>query len=116
MCGIIIGAIIALVVFAMALEACLPSEEESQRPAEHCFSPIDGNLSGLEDRVRPLLASPRSMRTHSTSWVDVPTTEGYHAVRMIYSAENAFGARIQATARGRVHGETCRVILDDPGF
>lgn len=85
---------------------------------EDCFSLWDGNLDALEDLVRPLLNDEGSMRTHETRFSRTPDRDGFHLVEMVYSANNAFGARIKAVAYGklRIENRYCRTILTDPGF
>lgn len=103
---------------ARAQQARTAAPARTPQPAnvEDCFNPLDGNLDALEDLVRPILNDPGSMRTHETRFSSAPDAQGYHSVRMDYSAENAFGGRIRAIAHGRVHRQNCHVILISPGF
>ena len=110
--------VVVLVVLAAPPPESGPAASATPKPAsvEDCFSPLDGNLDALEGLVRPLLLSPSSMRTHGTTFSTNPDAEGYHVVRMEYSAENAFGVRLESVATGRVHERSCRTLLVDPGL
>ena len=125
----LIGVVVVIGLIASVVVDGPPTEETASAPSppsaraaapapevEDCFSPLDGNLDELENLVRPLLNNRGSMRTHSTRFSNNPDAAGYHSVVMVYSAENAFGGRITATARGLVHARTCNVRLVDPGF
>ena len=87
---------------------------------EDCFSAWDGNLDPLEDLVRPMLQDEGSMETHETRFSGQPGPDGWHQVRMTFSAENAFGGRVKSIAVGRVRLPTnvepnslnCSVALD----
>ena len=88
---------------------------------EDCFSAWDGNLNPLEDLVRPLLQDEASMETHETRFSGQPGPDGWHQVRMTFSARNAFGGRVKHFATGRVrlpnntqpNSLNCPVALDD---
>lgn len=56
------------------------------------------------------------MRARDTRFSASPNTPGYHSVVMVDGAENAFGGRVTATARGLVHARTCDAQLLDAGF
>ena len=83
---------------------------------EECFSPWDGNLDALEDLLRPGLNDEGSMQTHETRFSREPDSDGYHLVRMEYSAQNSFGGRVKTVATGKVRASDCHVILTDPGY
>ena len=94
-----------------------PLDAEASRAAfEKCLNPWDGNLDALEDLVRPLLLSPDSMRTHETRYRTAPVNSpgdgahGAHYVTLTYSADNAFGVRLRATATAYVHPSGCRIV------
>lgn len=109
------------------LVAC--GQEEPDRPRtvreqiEDCLSQLDGHHSGFEDQIRPLLNDEGSMRTHETYFnasPDVSCTgcrgNNETSIRMIYSAHNAFGARIKKQALGFLNYKTCRVRVTSTGL
>ncbi|MXX67251.1 MAG: hypothetical protein F4Z40_09795 [Chloroflexi bacterium] len=102
------------------VSAPLPASLPVVYDIEDCFSLWDGNLDALEGLVRPLLNDEGSMETHETLFSRVPDSDGWHAVRMTFSAENAFGGRVKYIANGRVrppddvepNSLNCPVMLD----
>ena len=57
------------------------------------------------------------MKTHETRFqTSDPDNDGRVTIVMVYSAENAFGARIKTEARGLLNYRTCRVTVINPGF
>ena len=108
-----------------------PEPTTSSRPAptatktvrekiEDCLNPLDGNHNGFEDQIRPLLNDEGSMRTHDTYFGTergaLGGSQNEVGIRMVYSAENAFGARIKKEAVGRLNFESCRVTVITTGL
>ena len=87
---------------------------------EDCLSPLDGNHNGFEDQIRPLLNDEGSMRTHDTYFGTergaLGGSQNEVGIRMVYSAENAFGARIKKEAVGRLNFESCQVTVITTGL
>lgn len=84
---------------------------------EDCLSSWDGNHSGFEDQVRPGLNDEGSMETHETRFqASDPDNDGQVTIVMVYSAKNAFGARIKTEATGLLNYRTCRVTVINPGY
>ena len=84
---------------------------------EDCLSPWDGNHNGFEDQVRSGLNDEDSMETHSTRFqVADDDGDGYVAIVMEYSAENALGGRVKTVATGLLNYRTCNVTVLDPGY
>ena len=83
---------------------------------EECLDPWDGNHTGFEDQIRPLLNDEGSMETHETRFGVTPDENNEVPIRMEYSAENAFGGRVKVVAIGRLNFETCRVTVIDTGL
>lgn len=86
-----------------------------QERIERCLSFWDGNHVGFENQIRPFLNDEGSMQTHDTYYgMELGALGGSRdevGIRMIYSAKNAFGARIKTEAVGRLNIETCRVTV-----
>ena len=84
---------------------------------EECLDPWDGNHNGFEDQVRPGLNDEWSMRTHGTYFsTSDPDREGRVTIRMEYSANNVFGARVKASDYGLLNYQTCAVTVLDYGY
>ena len=96
------------------IEAEIESERalrQAQREAGfHCLSAWDGNFNNLEDLVRPQLHDPRSMDTLSTAIAPV-NEDGKHAVTMVFTATNVYGATVTLTALGLADNATCAAEL-----
>ena len=99
-------------------EAATPVTPASVRDQiEDCLSPWDGNHNGFEDQVRSGLNDEDSMETHSTRFqVADDDGDGYVAIVMEYSAENALGGRVKTVATGLLNYGTCNVTVLDPGY
>ena len=99
-------------------EAATPVTPASVRDQiEDCLSPWDGNHNGFEDQVRSGLNDEDSMETHSTRFqVADDDGDGYVAIVMEYSAENALGGRVKTVATGLLNYRTCNVTVLDPGY
>ena len=96
----------------------VPTKEPTRTPTatlniraqvEECLDPWDGNHNGFEDQIRPLLNNRGSMRTHDTFFGVEDHEPGKVVIRMVYSAENAFGGRITIEALGLLDYRTCKV-------
>lgn len=111
------AAILALLVGAIVAACGDPeADAEARRWGHHCLSGWDGNHDGFESRVRALLNDPGSMETHGTRTSQVNAGTGLHRITMDYSAKNAFGGRVRATATGLLDPDTCDVTVVDYGF
>ena len=99
-------------------EAATPVTPASVRDQiEDCLSPWDGNHNGFEDQVRSGLNDEDSMETHSTRFqVADDDGDGYVAIVMEYSAENALGGRVKTVATGLLNYRTCNVTVLNPGY
>lgn len=87
------------------------SEDEAfRRRGFHCLSAWDGNHDGLEALIRDQLNDPGSMETHNTFIAPLDET-GFHAIRLEFSAKNAFGGRVRHTAWGFIDHKTCEAVL-----
>ena len=83
---------------------------------EDCLSPWDGNHDGFEDQIRPLLNDRGSMRTHETRFGVEDYEPGRVLIRIVYSAENAFGGRVTTEAIGLLDYATCEVEVVTTGL
>ena len=83
---------------------------------EGCLSEWDGNHDGFENQIRPLLNDEGSMETHSTRFTTEPIGDDSVIIEMVYSAENAYGGRVKATASGFLNFETCQVTVATTGL
>lgn len=85
-------------------------EEEDRRKGFHCLSEWDGNHEGLEALVRKRLNDPDSMETIETK-IAPANKNGWHPVRMEFTAKNALGGRVRKLAIGKISTVTCGAQL-----
>ena len=88
----------------------IAEEEEDRRKGFHCLSEWDGNHEGLEALVRKRLNDPGSMETLETR-IKPANKNGWHPVRMEFTAKNALGGRIRKVAVGKISTVTCESRL-----
>lgn len=95
---------------AVCQEGALEETETASDWVERCWSRWDGNWEQLEDVIRPTLNDPSSMETSQTRYLSSDSVEdGTLTVWLDYSAENAFGGRVQLTAVAEM-GQDCEVV------
>ncbi|MYH67775.1 MAG: LysM peptidoglycan-binding domain-containing protein [Dehalococcoidia bacterium] len=82
-----------------------------QEKIEDCLDPWDGNHNGFEDQIRPLLNDEDSMETHETRFGLDEYVSDHVPIVMVYSAKNAYGGRVKATATGLLNYKTCKVTV-----
>lgn len=88
-----------------------PSAGAIREQVEDCLDPWDGNHNGFEDQIRPLLNDEDSMETHETRFGVEEYAPEQVVIVMVYSAENAYGGRVKATASGLLNYRTCKVTV-----
>lgn len=110
----------SLVLLAVSIVACGPSEEEKaameatkvaeKRAGFHCLSAWDGNHDQFEVIVKANLNDPDSMKTYETR-ITPANDQGQHTILMDFGARNAFGGMVRSQAVGWVDNETCEATL-----
>ena len=95
-----------------------PTEEPPtiREQVEDCLDPWDGNHTGFEDQIRPLLNDRGSMETHETRFGIEDHSLNRVVIGMGYSAKNAFGGRVSMEAIGLLDYTTCKVEVLSTGL
>ncbi|MDE0668812.1 MAG: hypothetical protein OXI48_07265 [bacterium] len=112
-----------LTIVVVIIAGCVSESEPEAAPTnarelfEGCVSAWDGNHDGLEARMRARLNDPGSMETHATYYnPDDSISDGEIAIRVDYSAANAFGGMVRTNAWASM-GLDCEITaVTDYGF
>ena len=83
---------------------------EEQVKGFHCLSKWDGHHDGLNELVKARLNDPGSLEPIETGIAPVNANKK-HAVRMDFTAKNAFGGRVRHLATGWIDNKTCEATL-----
>ena len=84
-------------------------DKENRRKGFHCLSTWDGNHDGMNELIKAELNDPGSLEVHTTRIA--PVEGGVHAVKVDFSAKNAFGGMVRNEATGFIDHDTCEATL-----
>ena len=84
-------------------------DKDNRRKGFHCLSTWDGNHDGMNELIKAELNDPGSLDVHTTSIA--PVEGGVHAVKVDFSAKNAFGGMVRNEATGFIDHDTCEATL-----
>ena len=100
-CGCLVGLAIIIGVVVTVCQAV--TGEAGPRPwHERCLAAWDGSHRGLNNALKADLVAPDSFEHIDTGYMREPRADGTYAVRVRFSASNAFGARLRGVGWGHV--------------
>ena len=109
-CLILVLSVLVVGVTVWLLVSVCGAEAEPRTWDERCLGGWDGSHRGVNDRLKAGLTSPDSFEHVETGYLRDPDTDGHYTVRVTFSAENAFGARLRGVGWGVIDPATCHVI------